>query len=246
MREFVLTLRYEARADQLMDQFIEHPEATATSTTCSVTGDSMWRVEHLHGPEAALDAIEGIYTDEDWCNECLHDPPCDSCREFTMLDNEPTARAVYGYREEIERCKSIPYLTVDELGDGVLFETERSGNEYRWRILLPQGGQIGELYDRIDDRLREGIELDLQHVGECTAWRGSRPLPTDLSFEQLSALNEAVESGYYASPRETTVEDLAGDLDVPRSTLQYRLQRAEAQIMRSFVDRWKTVIDAGG
>jgi predicted DNA binding protein len=45
----------------------------------------------------------------------------------------------------------------------------------------------------------------------------------------------AVERGYYETPREITVEELAEELDLPRSTLSYRLRRAEAELVRSFV-----------
>jgi predicted DNA binding protein len=58
----------------------------------------------------------------------------------------------------------------------------------------------------------------------------------DLPHEQREALRTAVGMGYYETPKATTVADVAEALDVPRSTLQYRLQRAEAWLARQFVD----------
>jgi len=57
----------------------------------------------------------------------------------------------------------------------------------------------------------------------------------DLSAEQAAALRAAVEHGYYESPREVNVGELADHLDVPRSTLTYRLRRAEEQLAKQYV-----------
>jgi predicted DNA binding protein len=57
----------------------------------------------------------------------------------------------------------------------------------------------------------------------------------DLSPEQEAALRAAVEHGYYESPREVDVGDLADHLDVPRSTLTYRLRRAEEHLAKRHV-----------
>jgi hypothetical protein len=244
MREFVFTLRYQEGADELMDEFVSAPDAVAVSTTCCVTGDAMWRVDTLRGADESLDSILDVYLDEHWCNECLHGPPCDSRRRYLLLDDGPGVRTVYGYREEIQKCRSIPYLTVDTYGEGVLFETNRRGNEYRWRIVFPDGDEIGTLYDEIDDRLRDGIDLDLGHVRDCTGWEQPYPIPRDLTPEQTEAIVSAVDAGYYETPRETTVSDLAEKLDVPTSTLQHRLQRAESTVFSAVFERWESVFDA--
>jgi predicted DNA binding protein len=56
-----------------------------------------------------------------------------------------------------------------------------------------------------------------------------------LSPEQEAALQAAVEHGYYESPREVDVGELAEHLDVPRSTLTYRLRRAEEHLAKQHV-----------
>jgi predicted DNA binding protein len=57
-----------------------------------------------------------------------------------------------------------------------------------------------------------------------------------LPGEQQVALRTAYEHGYYDTPRDATLEELATALDVPRSTLSYRLRRAEAQLVRNHVE----------
>ncbi|OYR97966.1 transcriptional regulator, partial [Halorubrum sp. E3] len=54
----------------------------------------------------------------------------------------------------------------------------------------------------------------------------------------------AVEHGYDESPREVDVGGLAGHLDVPRSTLTYRLRRAEERLAKAHVAEGR-VVDAG-
>ena len=77
--------------------------------------------------------------------------------------------------------------------------------------------------------------MDIKRVTDAAA-------PTDavehtaneLSPEQRAALEAAVEHGYYETPREVTVDDLATRLEIPRSTLTYRLRRAEAYLAESY------------
>ncbi|WP_458189992.1 helix-turn-helix domain-containing protein [Haladaptatus sp. NG-WS-4] len=58
----------------------------------------------------------------------------------------------------------------------------------------------------------------------------------DLPYEQRKALETAVEQGYYETPHDIKTHELAAHLDIPRSTLQYRLQRAEAWLAKLFAD----------
>ena len=49
-----------------------------------------------------------------------------------------------------------------------------------------------------------------------------------LPYEQREALETAVAAGYYETPRDVHLSDLAAEADIPESTLRYRLRRAEA------------------
>jgi predicted DNA binding protein len=52
-----------------------------------------------------------------------------------------------------------------------------------------------------------------------------------LTTKQLLALVEAVEDGYYSSPKKATLEELASKLGVPRSTFEEHLRKAEIKVM---------------
>lgn len=236
MREFVFTVRYHPGVDRLMDAFIDYPDARAHSTACAVSGDRMWRVDHLVGYEDALDVISDRFLDRQWCNECLHAPNCESSREYHILSRDPTHWVVYTRRAEIDRCHSIPYLAIDELGDGLLFRADRHQRRYDWRVLLPEESEVGALYDAVQSRLMDGVEVDLRHVGECSDWSGRTLVSARLSPEQREAITLAVDRGYYATPREATLADLSEALDVPRSTFQYRLRQAERRVVEAVVD----------
>lgn len=238
MRELEFTIKFERGADDIMDLFMEYESLRARSTSCFANDYSMWRVDHVVGPEEALERLDPLYLDETVCNECLDDRRCDSHREYQVLDEGPEYRLVYTRRDEIERCHSIPYLAVDHVGDGVLQEAERRGREYVWRLLMPEACRVGELYDDIEANLRPGLRLELGHVSEPRNWIGSDALDADLSVDERRVLEYAVAEGYYRTPRETTISELSEDLDVPRSTVQYRLQRAEQHVIEHAVETW--------
>jgi predicted DNA binding protein len=61
--------------------------------------------------------------------------------------------------------------------------------------------------------------------------RTAEPVPP----AQREALQAAIEHGYYETPRQIDLSDLAAIVEVPRSTLSYRLRRAEAQLVKQFV-----------
>lgn len=236
VKEFEFTVRYEDGADRLMDVFREYPQLHARSTACQVTRESMWRIDHLEGPQAALEALDDVYLDERRCNECLDDPGCDTYREYAVLDRDANERTVYTFRREISNCHSIPYIVVDAIGDGTVFEAVRRDGEYRWKVLYPGEQSIGELYDDIESELRDGLALELSHLKECGSWNAGSRSAARLSPRQREVLERAHEAGYYERPRAVTVAELADELDVPRSTAQYRLRSAEDRVVTSFVD----------
>ena len=130
MREFEFVLTYEAGTDELMDEFIERSGLRAQTAACFATERSMWRVDHVLGSESALNAVETRFLDESVCNECLDIVGCSSTREYQVLSDDPEHRVYFTRYEEIRHCHSTPYLAVDHVGDGLLIEAERCGDEY--------------------------------------------------------------------------------------------------------------------
>lgn len=58
-----------------------------------------------------------------------------------------------------------------------------------------------------------------------------------LTDTQERVVHRAVEAGYYDTPRECSLTELAAELDVAKSTASETLHRAEGKIIRAFADR---------
>jgi len=236
MREFAFTVTFEPGADGLMDLFVEESSLRARSRACFANERAMWRIDELQGPPGVLARLDEVYLDEEVCNECLDDERCDSTRKYQVLDRDDEHRVFYTRREGIEDCHSMPSLAVEEVGDGVLMETTRQGREYVWRILAPGDATVGALYDRVAANLRPGLSLELREVCDATGEFYTESGRV-LSVAERETLAAAAEAGYYDVPRGTTVAELADRLDVPRSTVQHRLQRSEAKVVDRFLER---------
>ena len=238
MREFEFTVRYARGVDDLMDVFIDDPTMRARTTSCFASDRKMWRLDYASGPSEALSRLDEVFLDESRCNECLDLHRCDehSHREYFVMSRNADHRLYYTRRNEIDACHSLPYLAAEHVGDGVLLQAERNGDEYVWRVLMPEAVPVGELYDAVERGLRPGLSLELGHLREVGEWNAEKPGTDPLSATEREVIEAAVERGYYETPRGTTVAELGEHLDVPRSTAQYRLQRAEGKLVTAYTD----------
>ncbi|WP_425604352.1 helix-turn-helix domain-containing protein [Natrinema gelatinilyticum] len=74
------------------------------------------------------------------------------------------------------------------------------------------------------------------HLRDASSWHQESPAAIALPDTQEIALRAAIEAGYYDPPRETTLDEIAADLDVPRSTLSYRLRQAESTLLHQYIE----------
>lgn len=56
-----------------------------------------------------------------------------------------------------------------------------------------------------------------------------------ISTKQMEAVRLAVEWGYYRTPKEATLEDIAAELGISKSAVSQRLRRAERTLIQSLV-----------
>ena len=244
MREFIFTIDYERGVDPLMDVFIDHPDAHSRSIACNVTDDGMWRLERVAGPEAALERLDEVFEGPVQCTECIGTRDCATEWHYEVIAAESGRRTVYSYRSEAGDCHSIPRLAIEHVGQGVLCETERRGSRCEWRLLLCSDDGVNDLFGALESELRPGLTVEFRQLGEPAYWADEAVTLAELPPEQQAAVEAAVEHGYYRTPRDISLSDLAETLDVSRSTLQYRLQRAEAWIVRSFVTQSMGPVEA--
>lgn len=229
MREYVVTLTYERGVHPVRDVFIDHPEIVATALAISASPETSWRVERVTGPNDALDALETIYLDPDICNECIYPHlACDAKHEYEVLEHDLTVRTIYRSTTEESFCYAVSALAVSTLGTGLVFSATQRGSYYEWRILIPANRDIGAFHDALNSDLPAGVTLTIRRVGSPEQWRhNNEGYGTDIPYEQRNALETAIRLGYYKYPREASLKDIAAELDLPLTTLRYRLRRAE-------------------
>jgi hypothetical protein len=239
MREYVFLLEYDHGVHPVRDAFIDNPEVVATALDISTSLNGGWRVERLTGPESALDSIEAAYR-SDQCTDCTYPTPaCDAQVEYQVLEADSTSRTIYRYVTDQSHCLAVSYLALKTLGEGVVFDATQRGPYYEWRLLVPTETNVDRLHDVLREDLPDGISLEIRRVGTPERWiEGRRPQHgTELPYEQREAVETAISMGYYDHPREAELRDIADELDIPLTTLQYRLRRGEA---------WATATALGG
>jgi len=236
VREFVFTVEYERGADQLMDLFIENPDLQAETMAIHVTQESMWRLEHVTGPTAALEAFDDHLESTTVCSDIIS--MCDAPiveSDHEILSRTPERRIIYSVRTEGDGIHSIPFVAAKHVGDGLLMQSKRRTNKYQWSLLVDDDDTVGDIYEEMTDGLRDGLSLSIQRLSEPRCWVKSGFDTDSLPAEQQAALEAAVAYGYYETPRCNSLKEIAAAIDIPNSTLQYRLNRAEAWLAKQFV-----------
>ena len=93
-----------------------------------------------------------------------------------------------------------------------------------------QRSGLGELFPRVPDKLKE---LDPSYTLKRLYDSVNDASP--LSSTQREALLAAAEQGYYDTPRDISLIELAEELNTAESSLSGTLHRAEEIIVRTFV-----------
>ena len=104
---------------------------------------------------------------------------------------------------------------------------EAGGDPTRWyfRLRFPDQDDVSAFYDSCTD-LR--VELDVRGVYTPTE-ESDRD---DLTSDQREAITMALRRGYFSTPRETTLGELADDLDISQQALSDRVRRATEKVVR--------------
>jgi predicted DNA binding protein len=240
MRELVFALDYGPGCNAVADTLAEHPEARIRSLSLHATTDRLWRVDHVTGPTAALEDVADAFLTADYYADCLAAEDCGARSTTRILEHDEDTLVLYSYWEQSPVCTSVPHIALDHLGDGILFETRNEERRYTWRIVHPGTGDVAAFFDELETAVGNCASLTIQRSTDVTTDDQSPPGDA-LPPNQQAALRAAVEHGYYETPRDVDVGDLAETLDVPRSTLTYRLRRAEAFLAKRYVQRGQAV-----
>ncbi|WP_435347800.1 helix-turn-helix domain-containing protein [Haloarchaeobius sp. HRN-SO-5] len=237
MREVTFTLEYESEVDPVMDILIESPDVAAYSIDSCASRDRFWRVERFTGPTDALERVERARLDDEQ-RERMTKSHCGASRHHELLESTPNSRVFYSYIHDLHRCDSVVGNSARYLDLGMVFQTSRSGSMHEWRLLVRSKENVDTFFDTVEDNLQEGVALHFDRLCEVESWDIDSLSMVSLPEDQRDVLRLAVERGYYETPRQVTIDELAAELDVPSSTLSYRLRRAEAQMAEGFVESY--------
>ena len=225
-----------ASGGPVAETLADHADARIRSLSLHVTDERLWRVDHATGPPEALADIEATFLEADYYADCLATTDCGASQRTQVLDHSEEMLVLYSYWERSSDCASVPHIARANLGDGLLFDTNHEGRHYTWRIIHSGEGNATGFFDELGATVGDGVRMEMLRTAATDGPTGeTTDGPDALSAEQEAALRAAVEHGYYETPREVDVSELADHLDVPRSTLTYRLRRAEAYLAEQHV-----------
>lgn len=113
------------------------------------------------------------------------------------------------------------------------------GNNLVASILLPDRETLRHLVSR----LREvGAGVDVYGITQSNV-DGNESFTmdiTDVTDKQREAVMVAIETGYYNTPREADLDDLADRLDISKSAVSQRLKAIESKLVHKLVDHWSS------
>ena len=132
-------------------------------------------------------------------------------------------------RALVQFSTTMPLLLLPARDSGVPLEMPfviQDGSA-EWELTAPQDrlSALGEQLDAFD--ITFTVDYIQQHVTE-------EPLLTE---RQRRLLTEAVAAGYYDTPREASLTDLADRLSIAKSTASETLHRAEEKVIKRFVEQ---------
>ena len=110
------------------------------------------------------------------------------------------------------------------------------GYEY-YRLIAFKHEAIEELFNRL---YAHGFEVEVQEKAPFYGMVSDNlitlnSIVSKLTDKQMSAIIAAYNNGYYQTPREVNVRGIAKRLEVPRTTLQEHLNKAENKLISSIV-----------
>jgi predicted DNA binding protein len=224
MREVVLRIRHRGEPEEGVSA--EFPDVTMRSVS-SMTGRANLRrrIIELTGSPDSIESFIDRFQETD-----------------PILEAEPLSslggkRVYVSMTYDVTQWDSISERLSD-MGIHHRMGTTISGGWERWTIYLENPERLPEVVAELeaadnDVRLVRNVELsELTMEPQLDATQ----LMTELTPKQREALKVAIDSGYYGVDSGTSVDGVAEELGVSRTTAWEHLVRAEAKVMAEIGD----------
>jgi hypothetical protein len=183
-----------------------------------------------HHPDAELRVLTAFADDDSGVAlvELHADDPApvlaDIADDDAVLTVEPLHRIEHRTLVEIETSTPVLLYPIRNAGVPLEFPFTIVDGEADWTVTAP-----ADRLSTLADQLREfDIEFTVDHVRSTTD-----PDPL-LAAGQRDLLEAALEAGYYDTPRECTLTELAEEVGMAKSTVSETLHRVEEEIIKSF------------
>lgn len=127
---------------------------------------------------------------------------------------------------QFETSRPVLLGPVQESGTPLELPFTLRDGRAEWEVTAPRD-RLSALASSLD---AFGIPYDVEYV------RRTGAVERILTDAQHDLLSTAAERGYYDTPRETTLSELASDLGMAKSTVSETLHRAEGKLVERFLD----------
>ncbi|SEL22710.1 helix-turn-helix domain-containing protein [Haloferax larsenii] len=121
--------------------------------------------------------------------------------------------------------------------DGIVRRMEGTKDGWTLSIFFPSNEKTAEFHDAC---LERGLDIDVKRVEPSHVDRRRLHRRT-LSNKQLDALRLAFERGYFETPKEASLSEIAAELGISEQALSQRLRRATRHIVESLLASEPTV-----
>lgn len=238
MREFQFSLVYDEGVNDYVDFLRDHGTLRSEALVSCLDPNEFWRLELVTGDRDALAAADPLLEDETVDRESISGRNSQADRHHSVLESDASHRVLYTHATEIQYHDAVPTVAAQYLDGGALFEVVREGATATWRVLVRDDERVGMMYDAVTGRLADAVSVEFDSVERAEGWHNPLAGRVSLPEEQRETLELAVERGYFEEPRAVSVDELASELGVARSTASYRLRRATAALTEAYVDGW--------
>ena len=175
-----------------------------------------------HGTERVVPLLWVTNADTSAVYEAMED-------DETAADVELVSRRNHDSLFQMHWTTQVRFLThvlVDE--GGAIVSAHGTNHAWTFWVLFPERDAVSTTYDACEEY---DIEIEQIHsLDEARSLGGFH-----LTDAQFTTVRVALERGYYDVPRETTLEELASDLDVSHQALSERLRRGHRTLIETVI-----------
>ncbi len=148
------------------------------------------------------------------------DRSVENVTELASFDDE------WFYRMEwVENIEVVLHTLLEQ--QGTILNADGRDDEWHLRILFPDRDSLSATYDFTRE---EGLTMTVESIYELDGEHRDRYGLTETQHETLIA---AVEQGYFDIPQQTTLDDLATELDITHQALSERLHRGHKTLIEN-------------